>query len=142
MLSDLNFHCLFGLFELSRDMQNKIDRFCEIYEYFQTPQERYMKQEEAIAFICWFVRQHDSYGTELISYVKMKLSGWNLSDTILYAALSFLEKNGMIARYSKGVDGRGRPRNMIKIPDDLPEAKRKHVDKLAGIWQSQCLRIV
>jgi DNA-binding PadR family transcriptional regulator len=105
-----------------------------IYAFFDAPQPRFMTKEEAVAFTCWYIREQDSYGTELMAYVDQKLSGWRLSDTILHQALKFLEEVGLVVRYQKGVDGRGRPRNMAKIATDLSPEMREHIDKFAELW--------
>ncbi|HCF28021.1 MAG TPA: hypothetical protein DEV81_12645, partial [Cyanobacteria bacterium UBA11049] len=55
---------------------------------------------------------------------------YQLSDTVLYAALKFLEESKAIAAYWKKVEGRGRPRRMYQVnPEWHQEAQ-----KLAALW--------
>ena len=125
--------------QMQTQTQDQVSRALrEIYTFFETPPTRFMRKEEAIVFVLWYVKQQDSYGTELMDYVEEKLSEWELSDTILHLALKFLEQCGLVERYQKGVEGRGRPRNMIKIPADLSPEDRQHVDNLASLWATRC----
>ncbi|WP_421656168.1 PadR family transcriptional regulator [Leptothermofonsia sp. ETS-13] len=103
----------------------------EIYQFFQNPPVWYLNQEQATCFVLNTLLQEDSYGTELVQLVERNYPPYRLSDTILYGALKFLLKEGLIRGYSKKVDGRGRPRQMYQI---FPEKKAK-AEELAHLWQ-------
>ena len=88
--------------------------FEQIYQFFQEPPPIYLNKELAVCYILSVFLQRYSYG----------------SDTVLYSALKFLEKQGTITGYWQKVEGRGRPRRMYQIlPEHQPQAQ-----ELAGLW--------
>ena len=104
--------------------------FEEIYQFFQEPPPIYLNKELAVCYILSVFLQRDSYGTELIEQLEQEHSNYRLSDTVLYSALKFLEKQETITGYWQKVEGRGRPRRMYQIlPEHQPQAQ-----ELAGLW--------
>lgn len=104
--------------------------FEEIYQFFQEPPPVYLNKELAVCYILSVFLRGDSYGTEIIEQLEQEYSCYRLSDTVLYSALKFLEKQGTIAGYWQKVEGRGRPRRMYQI---LPEYQLQ-AQELAGLW--------
>jgi len=103
----------------------------EIYQFFQTEPPLYLNQELSICFILSVLLQGDSYGTELVDRVEKEYPPYHLSDTVLYKALKFLERESVIEGYWKKTEGRGRPRRMYHICPDMQEKARS----LANLWQ-------
>jgi DNA-binding PadR family transcriptional regulator len=110
--------------------------FEEIYQFFQEPPPLYLNKELAVCYILSVFLQGDSYGTELIEQLEQEHSNYRLSDTVLYSALKFLEKQGTITGYWQKLEGRGRPRRMYQI---LPEHKFQ-AQELARLWQEYTSR--
>ena len=110
--------------------------FEEIYQFFQEPPPIYLNKELAVCYILSVFLQGDSYGTELIERLEQEYSTYRLSDTVLYGALKFLEKQGTITGYWQKVEGRGRPRRMYQI---IPEYKHQAQD-LARLWSEYTSR--
>ncbi|OIP70982.1 MAG: PadR family transcriptional regulator [Oscillatoriales cyanobacterium CG2_30_40_61] len=104
--------------------------FEQIYQFFQEPPPIYLNKELAVCYILSVLLEKDSYGTELIEQLEQEYSHYRLSDTVLYSALKFLEKQATITGYWQKVEGRGRPRRMYQIlPEYQPQAQ-----ELAGLW--------
>lgn len=103
----------------------------EIYQFFQSQPAVYLNQELATCFVLHILLKQDSYGTELIQIVEDRYPPYRLSDTVLYSALKFLLKERMITGYSKKVEGRGRPRQMYHISNEM----ENKAEDLAGLWQ-------
>ncbi len=110
--------------------------FEEIYQFFQDPPPIYLNKELAVCYILSVFLRGDSYGTELIERLEQEYSAYRLSDTVLYSALKFLEKQGIITGYWQKVEGRGRPRRMYQI---IPESKTQ-AQELAQLWQEYTAR--
>ncbi len=106
-------------------------KFENIYQFFQNTPSTYLSQEQAVCYVLSVLLQRESYGTELIRYLKTQYPDYKLSDTILHVALRFLESQQVISSYWKKVEGRGRPRRMFQIaPQALSQATA-----LAHLWQ-------
>ncbi|MBE9117620.1 helix-turn-helix transcriptional regulator [Lusitaniella coriacea LEGE 07157] len=103
----------------------------DIYKFFHDPPPHYLNKELAVCYILYILLQGESYGTELIEQLEQDYPMYRLSDTVLYGALKFLEKEETIAGYWKKVEGRGRPRRMYIVCD---RAKRQ-AGELARFWQ-------
>lgn len=104
--------------------------FEDIYRFFKEPPPIYLNKELAVCYVLSVFLGGDSYGTELIQRLEEEYATYRLSDTVLYTALKFLEREGTIAGYWKKVDGRGRPRRMYQV---LPEF-RNQAQELARLW--------
>ena len=104
----------------------------DIYYFFTNKSVTYLSTEQAVCFVLSVLLQRESYGTELIQKLENEYPNYRLSDTVLYAALKFLEESKAISGYWKKVTGRGRPRRMYKIcPEWHHEAQ-----KLATLWSN------
>jgi len=103
----------------------------EIYQFFAAQPPVYLTPEQAICYVLSVLLESESYGTALIQRLESDYPSYRLSDTVLYAALSFLESEKAIASRWQKVDGRGRPRRMYSVsPQWLDEAQ-----KLAALWR-------
>jgi DNA-binding PadR family transcriptional regulator len=102
----------------------------DIYQYFQSPQPIFLNQEMAVCYVLAILSESDSYGTEFIQQLEMKHAPHRLSDTVLYGALKFLEKEAIIQGYWQKVVGRGRPRRMYRIEDNSHAQARE----LGQLW--------
>jgi DNA-binding PadR family transcriptional regulator len=102
----------------------------EIYQFFATQPPIYLSSEQAACYVLSVLLIEESYGTRLIQKLESDYPPYRLSDTVLYAALNFLETERAIASRLQKVDGRGRPRRMYSVsPQWLDEAQ-----KLAALW--------
>lgn len=107
-------------------------RFEDIYGFFQNLPPTHLNVEQAVCYVLSVLLQEDSYGTELIQKLQLENPTFRLSDTVLYAALSFLENEQFINGYWKKLEGRGRPRRMLHLN---PE-KQAQAQELAHLWQT------
>lgn len=104
----------------------------DIYYFFTNKSVTYLSTEQAVCFVLSVLLQRESYGTELIQKLESEYPNYRLSDTVLYAALKFLEESKAISGYWKKLEGPGRPRRMYKIcPEWHQEAQ-----KLATLWMN------
>lgn len=103
----------------------------DIYQFFQAPQPVFLNQELAVCYILKVLSEQHSYGTELIQQLETQHPNYRLSDTVLCAALKFLEREEMVTSYWKKVEGRGRPRRMYQLQSE----KRGKAHSLAQLWQ-------
>ncbi len=102
----------------------------EVYQFFAHPPKTFLTPEQAACYVLSVLLQKESYGTELIQKLESEYPSYQLSDTVLYAALKFLEESKAISGYWKKVEGRGRPRRMYQVnPEWHQEAQ-----KLAALW--------
>lgn len=107
-----------------------------IYQFFANPPVIYLCQEQAVCYILSVLLEGESYGSGLIKKLEYEESYYRLSDTVLYAALKFLEDEGAIAGYWQKGEGRGRPRRMYQLsPQWQVEAQ-----KLAALWMNSSTR--
>jgi len=106
-------------------------KFEDIYRFFHSPPPLYLNKELAVCYVLYVLSQWESYGTQLIEQLERDYPMYRLSDTVLYGALKFLEREGIITGYWKKVEGRGRPRRMYKVRS---EARRK-AEELACFWR-------
>ncbi|OWY64014.1 PadR family transcriptional regulator [cyanobacterium TDX16] len=103
----------------------------EIYQFFATQPPVYLTPEQAVCYVLSVLLESESYGSGLIQRLESDYPSYRLSDTVLYAALSFLESEQAVASRPQKVDGRGRPRRMYSVsPQWLDEAQ-----KLAALWR-------
>ncbi|MBD2306419.1 helix-turn-helix transcriptional regulator [Chroococcidiopsis sp. FACHB-1243] len=102
----------------------------DIYQYFANPPEIYLCQEQAVCYILSVLLEGESYGSGLIQKLEREESRYRLSDTVLYAALKFLEDEGALAGYWQKLEGRGRPRRMFRLNHQWQDEARK----LAKLW--------
>lgn len=103
-----------------------------IYDYYQKSHETFLNQELAVCYVLSVLLQRDSYGTELIQRIEQDYPAYRLSDTVLYAALQFLEKEQVITGYWKKVIGRGRPRRMYHLEDN----ERQRAEEFVHLFRS------
>lgn len=104
-----------------------------ICEFFRSPPPVYLGKEQAVCYVFSVLLDGDSYGTELMNQLEEKFPTYRLSDTVLYSALSFLEKEAIAIAYWKKTEGRGRPRRMWS----LAEQWREEAQALADFWNKQ-----
>ncbi len=105
--------------------------FDAIYQFFAHPTISYLTPEQAVCYVLSVLIKRDSYGTELIQLIERNYATYRLSDTILYQALQFLEREKMVDGYWQKVQGRGRPRRMYQI---CPDRQEQAAD-LARLWE-------
>ncbi len=74
--------------------------------------------------------------TELIQRLELEYPRYRLSDTVLYAALKFLEDERAIVGYWKKVEGRGRPRRMYQVSSQWQD----EAQKLAALWMNSATK--
>lgn len=110
--------------------------FEDIYRFFKSPPPIHLNRELAVCYVLSVFLRRDSYGTELIECLEKEYADFRLSDTVLYSALKFLEREGSISGYWKKVEGRGRPRRMYQVS---PEFRGK-ARELARLWDEYTAR--
>lgn len=87
----------------------------DIRYFFTNPPPIYLSLEQAVAYILSVLLEGESYGTGLIGQLEGEYANYRLSDTILHAALEFLESEGAVwSSWHKG-KGRGRPRRVYQL---------------------------
>ncbi|PSB48379.1 PadR family transcriptional regulator [Cyanosarcina cf. burmensis CCALA 770] len=107
----------------------------EIYQFFAAQPPIYLSSEQAACYVLSVLLIEESYGTRLIQKLESDYPPYRLSDTVLYAALNFLETERAIASRPQKVDGRGRPRRMYSVsPQWLDQAQ-----KLATLWTNSAV---
>ena len=106
--------------------------FETIYQFFQSPQPRYLNKELAACYVMSVLLQQDSYGTEFIQLLETRFPDYRLSDTVLYTVLQFLEGENVIHAYWQKVERRGRPRRMYHICEGATQQARS----LTQLWNS------
>lgn len=104
----------------------------DIYSYYENPQPIFLNQELAVCYVLSVLLQGNSYGTELIGRMEQHYPLYRLSDTVLYAALNFLQEENVVTSYWQKVEGRGRPRRMYQLADDM----HSKATELANLWES------
>lgn len=108
----------------------------DIYAYYQTPQPIFLNQELAVCYVLSVLLKGDSYGTQLVQQVEQDYPNYRLSDTVLYAALRFLEDEACVTGYWQKVEGRGRPRRMYQLVEEI----RPRATELAALWENYVQR--
>jgi len=98
--------------------------------FFTNPPPIYLCQEQAVCYVLSVLLEGESYGTGLIQKLESDYPPYRLSDTVLYAALNFLETEKALVGRTQKVDGRGRPRRMYQISPQWKDEARK----LAALW--------
>jgi DNA-binding PadR family transcriptional regulator len=111
-------------------------KFEDIYQFFKDPPPFYLNKELAVCYVLSILLRNDSYGTELINLLEAEFPFYRLSDTVLYSALKFLEDQDMVTGYWKKVEGRGRPRRMYQIREEMNAQARD----LARLWQTYAVQ--
>jgi DNA-binding PadR family transcriptional regulator len=111
-------------------------KFEDIYQFFKDPPPFYLNKELAVCYVLSILLRGDSYGTELINLLETEYPLYRLSDTVLYSALKFLEDQDMVTGYWKKVEGRGRPRRMYQIRQEVME----QAQDLALLWQNYAVK--
>jgi DNA-binding PadR family transcriptional regulator len=111
-------------------------KFEDIYQFFKDPPPFYLNKELAVCYVLSILLRGDSYGTELINLLETEYPLYRLSDTVLYSALKFLEDQDMVTGYWKKVEGRGRPRRMYQIRQEVME----QAQDLAQLWQNYAVK--
>ena len=107
----------------------------EIYQFFTEEPVTYLTWEQAVCYILSVLLAGESYGTELIQKLECEYPNYRLSDTVLYAALKFLEQEKAIVGYWQKASRRGRPRRMYQVsPHWSNEAQ-----KLANLWTNSAI---
>jgi DNA-binding PadR family transcriptional regulator len=103
----------------------------QIYNFFEHPQLNYLNKELAVCYILSELLSADAYASELLVRLPEQHPDYRLSDTVLYKALRFLNREGLLNNYLQRQAGRGRPRNMLSLrPEALPKA-----EELANLWR-------
>ncbi len=107
-------------------------QIADIYSYFQNPPSTHICKEAAVSYVVWTLKtREESYGTELIQLMEQQYENLRISDTVLYAALKFLEEEELVSSYWQKLEGRGRPRRMYRLN---PE-KASQAQELAALWE-------
>lgn len=104
----------------------------DIYTYYANPQPIFLNQELAVCYVLSVLLKGNSYGTELIQHLEQEYPNYRLSDTVLYAALNFLQEEEVVTSYWQKVEGRGRPRRMHQLADNM----RSKAAELANLWEN------
>lgn len=102
----------------------------KVYQFFTHPPKIYSSPEQAVCYVLSVLLQKESYGTQLILKLEIEYPTYQLSDTVLYAALKFLEESRAIAAYWKKVVGRDCPRQMYQLNPEWHQSAQK----LATLW--------
>lgn len=104
----------------------------DIDRYFQSCPPLHLPKEIAACYLLDALRYQDSYGLELKERLIQHYPSYRLSDTVLYDAVSILERAGAIDSYrQKAVGKKGRPRRMYSI---VP-SRRGEIEALARLWR-------
>lgn len=103
----------------------------DIYQFFTNPPPLELGREQAVCYILSVLLQGESYGTGLIQQLECEYGNYRLSDTILYAALEFLESQGAVWSSWHKAEGRGRPRRIYQLNPAWHDEARK----LAQLWR-------
>lgn len=103
----------------------------DIHQFFETGAPKFIPAEAAVAYVLHTLLQGDTYGTELKQQLTKQHPNLNVSDTVLYEALRFLEQEQFVVRYTKELESRGRPRQMFR----LVPAVRTQAQELAQLWE-------
>jgi DNA-binding PadR family transcriptional regulator len=111
-------------------------KFEDIYQFFKDPPPFYLNKELAVCYVLAILLRGDSYGTELINLLENEYPLYRLSDTVLYSALKFLEDQDMVTGYWKKVEGRGRPRRMYQIRQEV----MTQAQELSQLWQDYAVK--
>ena len=114
---------------------NAITTLDDIYDFFSRPPKTFLNKELAICYILDVLLEQDSYGSELIQQLSQIYPGYLLSDTVLYSAIDFLEKQSAIDVYWQKMSGRGRPRRMYHLRPEW----RSQAQHLARLWRQYML---
>lgn len=105
-------------------------RFEDIYGFFENLPPTYLNAEQAVCYILSILTKEESYGTELIHRLEREYPIFRISDPVLYAALNFLEEENYITSFWQKLQGRGRPRRMLRLNPDV----QKQAEDLAQMW--------
>ena len=111
---------------------NQTMRLEDIYSFYEKPHLTFLNRELAVCYIFSVLLEGHSYGTELIQRLEQEYPHYRLSDTVLYAALKFLEDEQCISGYWQKVEGRGRPRRMYQLNENV----NKQAEELAMLWKN------
>lgn len=102
----------------------------DINRFFKSYPSTYLCIELAVCYILSVLLWRESYETQLIEHLENYYPDWQLTKTVLYSAIKFLEDNQAITGYWKKLESRGSPRRMYQInPEWRPSAK-----DLARLW--------
>lgn len=108
----------------------------KIEAWYRSPQLPWMPYELAVGFVCDRIRLENQYASNLLREAE-ELSGYRLSETILYKALAFLREARFTREYAQAIeprpsgDRRGRPRQMFAVADGAGG----EVDRLARFYR-------
>jgi DNA-binding PadR family transcriptional regulator len=102
----------------------------EIYQFIVQQPPNYLSCEQTVYYVLSVLLTKESYRTRLIQKLESEYPHYRLSDTVLYAALKFLETEKALVGRTQKVDGRGRPRRMYQISPQWKDEARK----LAALW--------
>lgn len=105
--------------------------FEDIRNYFRDPPPNNLNKELAVCYMLCVFLESDSFGTELVQKLEALYPDMRLGERVLYAALKFLEGEGLIEGYWKKVEGQSRPRRMYKLDPN----RRGTAEELAGYWE-------
>lgn len=104
----------------------------DVYHFFSSPPKTYLNQELAVCYVLSVLLKGTFYRVELIQQIEQSYPSYCLSETILYTALQFLEKEQVITVYFQRVEGRGRPRRVYQLVDH----ERQRAEELVNLFQS------
>jgi len=89
----------------------------------------FLNKYQAIAYVLWSLKRGDCYPSGLILNLPEMFPGFEVSDTIIYAALGYLDRMGVISRYNQKSTGLGRPRRMLELVGTASQ-----IDQLSDWW--------
>jgi hypothetical protein len=96
-----------------------------IRQHFSDSKITYLAKAEAVCYVLWLLKtRNTTYGTQMTQLIKDEFNLLQISDTVLYNAIGFLEDEGVIQSRSESGGGRGRPRTMYtfkNIPQDVED---------------------
>src|SRR5579883_156627 len=101
-----------------------------IQTFFTAPPPTYLNTELAVCFVVSVLLQQDTCITAFVHHLQQTYPAYDVSDTILYRALTFLETEGAVRKYWQRGVGRGRPRQMFT----LVAQHREQATTLTQLW--------
>ncbi len=104
--------------------------FDQIYQFFESPPPRWLSVEMAVVYVASVLLDGDSYGVQIQQEIGVRHPGYCLSDTVLYAAFEFFEREKAVETYWLSSPTRGRPRKFYRITSSW----RDKAEKLAELW--------
>ena len=107
----------------------------DIRDYFDSQFPEVAPKQLAAAYAAWAISRSNTYASQLIQgFEGTHAPGWLLPDNNLYAALKFLDNNGLAEGYWLSINDQPRPRRMYK-PAPGREDKLRELGELFAQWK-------